>query len=235
MKPPLEMVGAVALAVVLAAPPAMAEESWPHCWRDDDCPGFFLTVMTARGDARLSVSRSCSGAWKHIWNKRDAREIIRQWLDDEAATARGSLCIPLHPDVDEIRIASIGGHCGEIDFPEIAAANRPGDGAVLQRGYGGIASATFEGCHARIGLSPNVSEVAYGGVALDFNDGYVFGDTYADGHFYGVYDGFGTGRVRPFGASVSAISEFNTYHYRVEILANGRESWTWGDDEENGK
>ena len=76
MKPPLEMVGAVALAVVLATPPAMAEESWPHCWRDDDCPGFFLTVMTVRGDARLSVSRSCSGAWQHIWNKRDARETM---------------------------------------------------------------------------------------------------------------------------------------------------------------
>ena len=43
------------------------------------------------------------------------------------------------------------------------------------------------------------------------------------------------GRVRPCGASVVAISQFNTYHYRVEILANGRESSTWGDHEENDK
>ena len=235
MKPPLEWAGAGALAFLIAAASAMADEGWPSCWRDDDCYGFFLNVTTVRGDARLSVSRVCTGAWRHVWHKKDARETIRQWLDEAAATARGSLCIPLHPQVDEIHVAPTGGHCGETDFPETAAANRPGNGAVLRRGYGGVASASFEGCHARIGPSPDEIAVAYGGVALDFADGYVFGDSYADGHFYGVYDGFGRGRVRPFGASVAAISEFNTYHYRVEILANGRENWTWGDNEDNDK
>ena len=235
MQPPLKWAAGAALASLITAPPASANEGWPYCWRDDDCPGFYLTVTTVRGDARLSVSRSCAGGWRHVWHKRDARETIRQWLDADAATARGSLCIPLHPQVDEIRVSSIGGHCGETDFPEIASANMPGDGAVHARGYGSAASATFEGCHARIGPDAGEGGVAYGGIALDFADGYVFGDSYADGHFYGVYDGFGRGRVRPFGASVAAISQFNTYHYRVEILANGRESWTWGDNEENDK
>ncbi|MDJ0683729.1 MAG: hypothetical protein QNJ84_03440 [Alphaproteobacteria bacterium] len=231
MKSSFEWAGVTTLAFLIAASPAMSQEGWPRCGREDDCPSFYLSVTTKRGDARLSVSRDCAGAWRHVWRKRDARETIRQWLDHSAAGAAGTLCIPLHPDVDEIRVSSIGGHCGETDFPEIASANAPGAGAVLARGYGRAASARFEGCHARIGPDAGEGGVAYGGVALDFADGYVFGDSYADGYFYGVYDGFGRGRVRPFGVAVAAISQFNTYHYRVEILMNGRNRWTWGDKE----
>ena len=76
--------------------------------------------------------------------------------------------------------------------------------------------------------------MTYGGIVLDFADGYGFGDSYAIGFFYGVYDGFRSDGVRPFGASVYALSEFNTYHYRVEILANGRGDWRWGDEGERG-
>ena len=90
-----------------------------------------------------------------------------------------------------------------------------------------VSSATLPGCHARIG-NEEIGEVAYGGVVLNFADGFSFGDSYATGYFYGVYDGFGKGRVRPFGATVYAISEFNTYHYRIEISANGQAGWMWG-------
>lgn len=235
MKPPLEWLSATGLAFVVLMPPAMADQGWPHCWRDIDCPGFYLNVTTVRGDARLSVSRSCTGAWRHVWHRPDTSETIRQWVDADAATARGSLCIPLHPLVDEIRVSSIGGHCGETEFPEIASANVPGDGAVLARGRGGAASVTFEGCHASIAPPTGEDSVSYGGIALDFADGYMFGDSYADGHFYGVYDGFGASRVQPFGSSVAAISQFNTYHYRIEILVNGQESWTWGYNEDTDK
>ena len=67
--------------------------------------------------------------------------------------------------------------------------------------------------------------MAFGGIALDFADGYGFGDSYATGYFYGVYDGYGRGTVRPTHASVWQISQFNTYHYRVEILADGSPDW----------
>ncbi|MBK1669803.1 hypothetical protein CKO28_17335 [Rhodovibrio sodomensis] len=234
MRPPLSCIGAAALAGLLGAPAAFAQDGWPRCWRADDCPAVFLSVTTVRGDARLAVSRACAGDWWHVWGRADARETIRQWLDDRAATGQGSLCIPLHPQVDEIRVTPTGGHCGETEWPEIARANRPGPGAVLRRGYGGAATATVTGCHARIG-NAELGELRYGGVALDFADGYVFGDSYADGYFYGVYDGFGRGRVRPFGATVAAISEFNTYHYRVEIRANGSAAWTWNPQEDRGR
>ena len=61
---------------------------------------------------------------------------------------------------------------------------------------------------------------------MDFVDGYSFGDSYAKGYFYGVYDAFQDGHVSPFGASVYDISQFNTYHYRIQILANGQGNWT---------
>lgn len=233
MKRPLEAAVIAAFIGLIAAPAAFAAEGWPRCWRDDDCSGFFLNVTTSQGNAKVSVGRACEGQWRHVWGRSDARNTIQQWLEGDAAGASGSLCIPLHPDVDEIRVTSTGGHCGEDGFPDIAWANEPGADAVLRRGYGAAASATLEGCHARIGPSLDSGAVAYGGIALRFADSYVFGDSYAETYFYGVYDGFGPSSVKPFGAAVAAISEFNTYHYRVDILANGWDGWRWGDQEEN--
>lgn len=232
MKRPLEAPVIAAFIGLIAAPAAFAAEGWPRCWRDDDCSGFFLNVTTSQGNAKVSVGRACEGQWRHVWGRPDARNTIQQWLEGDAAGASGALCIPLHPDVDEVRVISIGGHCGEDGFPDIAWANEPGADAVLRRGYGAAASATLEGCHARIG-NPEIGKVAYGGIVLRFADSYVFGDSYAETYFYGVYDGFGPSSVKPFGATVAAISQFNTYHYRVEILANGRDGWRWGDQEEN--
>ena len=233
MKRPLEKVGAMALALIFAPPAAaMSSEGWPRCQRDEGCPGFYLNIVTRQGEAIVSVGRSCAGAWRHIWRAPDARGTISQWLDAKAATASGSLCIPLHPNVDEIRIASTGGHCGFEGDTAIASASKPGGDVVLRRSYGGgmgaASSATLPGCHARIG-NQEIGEVAYGGIALDFSDGFGFGDSYATGYFYGVYDGLGIGRVRQFRATVYAISEFNTYHYRVEILANGQDGLAWSD------
>lgn len=233
MKRPSEAVGALALALTIAASPAIAQEGWPRCWRDDNCPGFFLNVTTSQGDAKVSVARVCESLWRHVWGRSDAQNTIRQWLEGNAAGASGSLCIPLHPDVDEIRVTSTGGHCGEDGFPDIAWANEPGADVALRRGYGAAASATLEGCHARIGPSLDSGTVAYGGIALRFSDSYVFGDSYAETYFYGVYDGFGPSSVKPFGVSVAAISEFNTYHYHIDILANGQDGWRWIDPEEN--
>lgn len=233
MKRPLEAAVIAAFIGLVSAPAAFAAEGWPRCWRDDDRPGFFLNVTTSQGNAKVSVGWACEGQWRHVWGRSDARNTIRQWLAGETAGASGSLCIPLHPDVDEIRVTSTGGHCGEKGFPDIAWANEPGADAVLRRGYGAAASATLVGCHARIGPSLDSGAVAYGGIALRFADSYVFGDSYAETYFYGVYDGFGPSSVKPFGATVAAISQFNTYHYRVEILANGRDGWRWGDQEEN--
>jgi len=231
---PLEMVGALALACLMTVQAAAAEEGWPRCSRDDNCPDTFLNVVTRQGEARLSIGSSCAGAWRHVWRKPDAHQTIMQWLDASAATASGSLCIPLHPQVDEIRIASTGGHCGEQIDTVFTFASQPGGGAVLRRSFGGAAAVVLPGCHTRIG-DAEIGEVAYGGIALDFSDGFGFGDSYAEGHFYGVYDGFGQGRVRPFDATVYAISEFNTYHYRVEILARGQDGWAWGNTEDHGR
>ncbi len=205
----------------------LANQGWPRCSRDDECLGFFLNVVTRQGNAVVSVGSTCTGEWRHIWGMSDARGTIRQWLDKNSATASGSLCIPLHPYVDEIRITSAGGNCGFEDDETFSTASKPGGNVVLRRTYGGAFSATLPGCHARIG-NQEIGEVAYGGIVLDFVDGFSFGDSYATGYFYGVYDGFGTGRVRPFGATVYAISEFNTYHYRIEILANSQSGWQWG-------
>ncbi len=234
MKRRPDMAGALAFACLVTAQAAIAGEGWPRCSRGDECPDAYLNVVTRQGDARLSIGPSCTGAWRHVWGERDARQTIRQWLNGDAASASGSLCIPLPPQVDEIRITPTGGHCGEQGGTVFIFASRPGANVVLRRSYGGASSVTLPGCHARIG-NAEIGEVAYGGVALDFSDGYSFGDSYAAGYFYGVYDGFGQGRVRPFGATVYAISEFNTYHYRVEILAHGQDGWTWGNTEDNGR
>lgn len=235
MKRPLKAIAVLALAAVLSTPAgAQPNSGWPQCFRDDDCPELYLNVTTRQGDAAFSVGKTCTGQWRHVWGKRDAHQTIMQWLHASAATASGSLCIPLHPGVDEIRIASTGGHCGEATALEIAFASEPGGNAVLRRSFGGAASVTLPGCHARIGAA-EIGQIAYGGIALDFSDGYGFGDSYADGHFYGVYEGFGQGRVRPLGASIYAISEFNTYHYRVEILARGQDGWTWDNTEDHGR
>ena len=233
MKRPLEAAAILALACLTAAPMASAaDEGWPRCGRDDDCPGFYLNITTWQGDAKLSVGRSCLSGRRHVWGERDARETIQQWFDDNAADGQGRLCIPLHPEVDEIRITSTAGNCGHGGDDVIAAASKPGRDVVLHRSGGGNASAVLPGCHATIG-NEEIGQVAYGGVALDFSDGYGFGDSYARDYFYGVYDGFGQGRVKLFNVGVYAISEFNTYHYRVEILARGRDDWTWGSQMEN--
>ena len=232
MRRPFEAAAILALIGLIAAP-AAAAEGWPRCWRDDDCPGFFLNATTSQGDAKVPVGRACEGQWQHVWSQSDARNTIRQWLEGEAAGASGSLCIPFHPDVDEIRVTSTGSHCGESRFPDIAWANEPGADVVLRRGHGTAASATLIGCHGRIGPSLDSGAVAYGSIALRFADSYVFGDSYAETYFYGVYDGFRPSSVKPFGAAVAAISKFNTYDYRIDIQANGRDGWRWGDRDEN--
>ncbi|PCI04639.1 MAG: hypothetical protein COB78_10120 [Hyphomicrobiales bacterium] len=207
----------------------LINQGWPQCRHDDECPSFFLNVVTKNGNAIVSIGSACVSDWRHIWGVSDARGNIRQWLDGNAATASGSLCIPLHPYVDEVRITSTGGDCGFEGDEEFTTANQPGNDTVLRRHTAGAArtSATLSGCHARIG-NTTIGEITYGGVALDFADGFGFGDAYAMGFFYAVYDGFGADRVRPFGANVYAISEFSTYHYRIEILAHGQSGWQWG-------
>lgn len=202
---------------------AAADTTWPRCQprRDDDgCPGIYLNVVIAQGYAAFAVTRRCRGYWRHRWGRSDARQTIRQWLDGSAAGATGSLCIPLGDRVTEIRVSPLGGHCGYGDG-QVSASGAAG---VLRRGGPGVL--TLSGCHARIG------EAGFGGIALSFADGYGFGDAYASGYFYGVYDGFGRRRVGPTRASVWRISEFNTFHYRVDILAGGRAGWGWDDDDD---
>lgn len=198
--------------------------AWSRCHdRDGGCPRY-LNVETKEGTARLTVDRSCRSGWRHRWGRADARQTIRQWLHGDAANGRGNLCIKLANSVDQIRITSLGGHCGYED----GEANTPGPDTLLKRGryhHSGIAVA---GCHARMGT------VRFGGVALNFADGYGFGDTYAAGHFYGVYDGFKNRAVGRTGASVWQISKYNTFHYRVEILARGSANWARPDDD-NGR
>lgn len=232
MKTLLKAVPFAALTLTANTPAEGA--GWPRCnaGRDDDCPPVYLNVVTRQGDARVSVERSCRADWRHDWGRNDARRTIRQWLAEDAPRGAGALCVQLGRQVDEIRIVSTGGHCGETaTSPETASANKPGPDIILRRGYGSGSVATLPGCHATIGTGE--AEIAYGGIALDFADGYGFGDSYARGHFYGVYDGFGQGKVRPFRADLRAISEFNTFHYRVEVLANGRAILRGPSHEEN--
>ena len=212
---------AIALVIGLIAP--SQGSAWPRCTGEDDACTRYLNVVTDQGTARLSVDRSCSSGWRHEWRRADAHQTIRQWLAADAGNGRGGLCVPLDSTVDEIRITSIGGHCGYED----SAANTPGPDATLRRGRSAPANLTLTGCHARIG------DQRFGGVALDFADGYGFGDTYAAGHFYGVYDGFKNRAVGRTGGSVWRISQYNTFHHRVEILAHG--SANWGETDNNGR
>ena len=124
--------------------------------------------------------------------------------------------MPLAGKVDEVRVTSLGGHCGYED----GEVNTPGPDITLKRGRYDPAGIALIGCHARVG------DVRFGGVALDFADGYGFGDAYAAGHFYGVYDGFKNRGVGKTGGSVWQISQYNTFHYRVEILARGCANWS---------
>jgi hypothetical protein len=189
--------------------------AWSRCHGEDDICTLYLNVVTDQGTARLSVDRSCGKGWRHEWRRADAHQTIRQWLAADAGNGRGGLCVLLDGRVDEIRITSIGGHCGYED----GAANAPGPGVTLRQGRSTPANLTLTGCHASIG------DLRFGGVALDFADGYGFGDTYAAGHFYGVYDGFRNRAVGRTGGSVWRISQYNTFHYRVEILAHGSTNW----------
>ena len=220
--------GLAAAGLLLAVLTAMhdaaaADTAWPRCRpsRDDGCPRLYLNVVTSQGDAALTVERRCRGHWRHRWGRADARQTIRQWLDARAAGAMGGVCIPLEDRVNEIRVSSLGGHCGYAGME----VNTPGPGGVMRQG--GLAYLPLTGCHAR------VQDLTFGGVALRFADGYGFGDSYATGYFYGVYDGFGDRAVGPTGASVWRISEFNTFHYRIEILACGHAAWGWNDDDDD--
>lgn len=205
----------IAAAMLVSAGEARAG-SWPDCkprGEDDNCPRYYLNITLRQGEARFSVDTQCRGTWKHAWRRSDARRSIRQWIGDRAALGTGSLCIPLAERVDRIRIIPAGGNCGYSEGEK----NEPDGKAALNRG--GVSQATLSGCHAGIGGQ------TFGGIALDFADGYGFGDSYATGQFYGVYDGFRRGGVAPFGTPLQEISRHNTYHYRVAILANGRTGW----------
>ena len=217
------------LALLMAVRPALAEGEGRDCGGFGPCDETFLNVVTYHGNANFSVGKSCAGSWRHVWQRSDARQTIRQWLGDAAGSGSGSLCIPLHPDVSEIRVSSTGGHCGFGEDDLLTVANAPGNGGILRLGFGGGSSIDLAGCHAGIG-NDELGRVTYGGIVLNFADGYGFGDSYATGFFYGVYDGFRSGGVQPFGATVYALSEFNTYHYRIDILVNGQGDWRWGED-----
>ena len=222
---------AIMLALLTAIRPAQADGYDYGCDWLGSCEQSFLNVVTAQGDANLSVDRSCAGDWRHRWGSGDARQTIRQWVNERAGSGSGSLCIPLHPNVSEVRITSTGGHCGFDADDILTFASAPGADGILRIGFGYGASVSLSGCHAGIG-NDEIGTVTYGGIVLDFADGYGFGDSYASGIFYGVYDGFRNRGVQPFGASAYGLSEFNTYHYRIDILANGRTDWRWGHNEE---
>jgi hypothetical protein len=219
--------------VVLAAPDReaagiawrLAEAgSWPACRagrNEDTCPVLYLNIATRGGDAGLSVDRSCLATWRHEWGRPDAHQTIRQWLDEDAASGAGGVCIPLAPEVGEIVVASLGGHCGY----EGSEANAPGPGGRLWRG--GPPTLTLSGCHARIAAQ------GFGGIALRFADSYGVGDSYASGYFYGVYDGFGAAVVGGTEASVFHIADFNSFHYGIDILAGGSSGWRQAFPEEN--
>ena len=220
-----EIAAALAFAAAVTALPVPAAADWSHCWHEDHCQAHHLNVVLAQGNATVTVTRSCTSSRRHLWRRHDASGRITQWLDAAAATGRGAICIPLHPLVDEVVVTPTGGHCGHQVDGVTSHANEPGPGAVLRQG--GRWSATVTGCHARIGLEAT-GVTSFGGIALEFADGFGFGDAYAEDYFYGVYDGFGQQGIQPFPASVYAISAHNTYHYRIQILRNGSDLWWWG-------
>lgn len=212
----------IAVAIVLVVSGASAEP-WPACSSSETvtCPPIHLNIVTSGGDARLSIDAECRGEWTHLWRVDDARAEIRQWLDGAWERGRGSLCIPITEAVDEIRVTPLDGHCS-FEGIDIGA---PAAGGVLLRSRSRVLSLT--GCHARVG------DMRFGGVALVFADGYGFGDAYAAGFFYGVYDGFGPRVIAGTEASVFRLSDFNTHRYRVEILSSRSPAWSYpfkGDD-----
>ncbi|GAB5377773.1 MAG: hypothetical protein AcusKO_42350 [Acuticoccus sp.] len=113
----------------------------------------------------------------------NAQRKVMQWLNDRADRGYGSLCVVLRPDVTEIRIISSGGHCGEEATSALASANRPGPDVILRRSYPSAATAF----PARLPRHHRQRRdtVEYGGIALNFSDGFGFGDSYAAGLFYG--------------------------------------------------
>jgi len=225
MKRPLETAGTAALVLFLSLPDAaMADDGWGGCWWGDECSRQYLNITIRQGNATLSRGYTCLGAWRHVWGMADARGTIRQWLNDNAAFASGSLCVLLPAEVGEIRITSLSGHCGQEVDGITARASKPSRNVVLRRTFG--SAITLPGCHVRMGNGED-GAISFGGIALDFADGYGFGDSYARGFFYSIYDGFGTSRVRPFGVDLRAIGEFNTYHYRIEIPGMGYGGWWW--------
>lgn len=200
----------LAMLGLLVATTAGAEP-WPSCSSSDTvtCAPVHLNITVAGGNATLSVDAECRAEWTHLWRVDDARAEIRQWLDGAWARGRGSVCIPFTEEVDEIRVSPLDGHCS-FDGIETGA---PGTGGVLEKRRTRVL--TIGGCHAR------VESLRFGGVALILADGYGFGDAYAAGHFYGVYDGFGARVVAGTEASVFRLSDFNTHRYRVEFFAAG--------------
>jgi len=216
------------------APPAIVSGEGQSCERTGKCRQSFLNVVIRQGNANVSIAQSCDGDWRHAWWKRDAHQTIRQWHDDAVAKSSRSLCIPLRPEVSGIRVTSTGGHCGFYDDKLITFANEPRPGGTLKPGHGGGASLMLEGCHAGTS-NGEFGTIAYGGIALDFADGYGFGDFYAVGDFYGVYDQHEASAATPLGASVYAISKLNSYHYRIEILRDGRSDWHHGEEERDGR
>lgn len=204
----------VALAVYVSTTLASAE--WPHCFsggEHDRCPDYYLNAVTDHGNVELTVGTQCLTAWRHEWERRDARRTIVQWLDSVADRASGGVCVPLDYRVTEIQASSLGGHCGH----QYGEANQPGADVVLRQG--GVHRAILVGCHATL------ADTRFGGIALRFADTYGIGDSYLKQYFYGVYDGFGQETVAPFGATVFALAEHDTYHYRIEILAGRDTPW----------
>ena len=227
MKRPAERLGAMALAVLLSMPAAaMADDGWGGCWWGGDCDRRYLNITTRQGNATLSIGYSCLGAWRHVWGRPDARGTISQWLNADAAFASGSLCVELPAEIHEVRVISMGGHCGQEVDGVTVRASKPGGNTVLRRAFGAGNTVSLPGCHVRMGIGED-GAISHGGIALDFADGYGFGDSYARGFFYSIYDGFGARGVRPFGVDLRAIGEFNTYHYRIEIPAMGHGGWWW--------
>ena len=212
-----------AALLVMALSGTTRAEPWPQCFGadGDSCPPIHLNVVTAAGNATVSVDPECRGDRVHLWGDDDARADIRQWLDGAWERGRGALCIPLTDAVDEIRITPLASHCSF----EGVAVGPVGAGGVLERRRS--RPLVLAGCHAQL------DTMRFGGVALVFSDGFGFGDAYAEGFFYGVYDGFGPRIVAGTDAAVFRLSDFNTQRYRVEILAAGSKRWTYpprGDD-----
>ncbi len=219
----------LALMTTIQSAPADGDDD--GCGWLGNCGQSFLNVATAQGAATVSVGPSCAGDWHHNRANGDARQTVCQWLNGQADKGRGSLGVPPHPRVSEVRITSTGGHCGfdADDLPALAVAS--GSDRMLRFGFGNDGSVDLSGCHAGIG-NDDIGRMTHGGILVEFADGYAFGDSFASSHSYGVYGGSQNRSVLPFTATVYALSEFNTDHYRIDTLAEDRGNWRWGYDNE---